>query len=83
MCGTLQVNNLGHERKNKMKKDFLMSVSHMCFRTHCVLESLDVLFVIGTCWEERKVAVQKSSIKILILSILSRVAIYFFSEVLT
>lgn len=75
----LQLNNLGHERKNKIKKDFLLSVSHMCFRTHCVLESLDAVFVIGSCWEDRKVAVQKSSIKILILLISSRVAIFFFS----
>ena len=83
MCGTLQVDNLGHERKNKIKRDFLLSVSHMCFRTHCVSESLDVVFVIGTCWEDRKVAVQESSIKILILLILSRVAIFPPPEVLT
>lgn len=83
MCGTLQVNNLGHERMNKIKKDSFLSVSHMCFITHCVLESLDAVFVISTCWEDRKVAVEKISIKMLILLILSRVATLFSPEVLT
>lgn len=52
MCGTLQINDLGHETKNKVKKYFL-SFSHMCYRTHCVLESLDAIFAIDTCWEDR------------------------------
>lgn len=39
MCGILQVNNLGHERREKIQNELLV-VRHMYFRTHCLLESL-------------------------------------------
>lgn len=35
----------------------------MCFRKHCVLESLDTFSVIGTCWEDGKLEMKNSNVK--------------------